>query len=129
MRSGHGWKCAVLTQIPPLKSSFNPGWHSVRHYLGISAFGVNGVSSQAVGDELVPEHDEKQSDQEEMFFVCEGLVEIIIDGERCEAGPGVLVSVEPQCRRRVKALDHPTVLLIVGAPKRSAYQPPAWDKL
>lgn len=42
-----GWQVAVLKEIPPVKPDWPSEWKSVRHHLGISAFGINAVSNRA----------------------------------------------------------------------------------
>ncbi len=128
MRSGHGWKCGKFDDIPPTKSSFMEGWHSVRHFMGIKAFGINAVTKNKPGDMLILEHDEKTSKQQEVFFIHAGLAEFMIDGEKCIAGPGTFVAVEPHCVRSVKALEPKTQLIVIGAPVGQPYLVPKWDK-
>ena len=129
MRSGHGWKCVKLDKVPPLKDTWNPGWHSVRHHLDIHAFGINAVTSKKEGDVMIPMHNEKDSNQQEVFFVHAGTVEFEIDGERCEAEAGEFVAIEPACERTAKAIKHPSHMVIIGAPLGEIYQPPNWEKI
>jgi hypothetical protein len=129
MRSGHGWKCGKINDIPPTKESFMQGWHSVRHYLGVDAFGVNAVTKDKSGEMLILEHDEKDSGQQEVFFIHAGSAEFMIDGEKCVAEAGVFVAVEPQCVRSVKALEPKTQLIVIGAPVGKPYEVPKWDTL
>lgn len=129
MRSGHNWKCASLGKIPPIKDTWNPGWHSVRHNLNITAFGINGVTSKEVGDVMIPKHNEAKSNQQEVFFIHKGEVEFEIDGEKCLAIAGDLVAVEPAPERSAKALKHPSELIVIGAPLDKVYSPPDWEKV
>ena len=57
-QEGTGWKAADINEIPPVKPDWPATWKSVRHYFGISAFGVNAVTKDA-GNVLIPEHDER----------------------------------------------------------------------
>ena len=41
---GNGWQVAVVKEIPPVKPDWPAEWKSVRHHLGITAFGINAVS-------------------------------------------------------------------------------------
>jgi len=127
MRSGHGWKCAELNNIPPTKDSFMKGWHSVRHFLGIRAFGINAVTAEKNGDELIKAHNEKSSNQQEIFYIVNGSAEFNIDDEVCKVGAGTFVAIEPQCNRSVKALEDKTSLIVVGAPDGKIYEIPKWD--
>ena len=60
-------------EIPPVKPDWPATWKSVRHHFGISAFGINAVTKDA-GNVLIPEHDERSSGQEELYFVHAGEV-------------------------------------------------------
>ena len=61
------------TTIPPVKPDWPATWKSVRHHFGITAFGINAVTKDA-GNVLIPEHDEAESGQEEIYFVHAGAV-------------------------------------------------------
>ena len=128
MRSGHGWKCGKLDDIPPTKDSFMDGWHSVRHFMNVQAFGINAVTGKKSGDELIKEHTEADSNQQEVFFIHKGQAEFNIDGEKCLAEAGTFVAIEPHCVRSVTALKAGTQLIVVGAPLNKAYSVPNWDK-
>ncbi len=129
MRSGHGWKCGNFEDIPPLKDGWTPGWHSVRHHMGVTAFGINAVTAQKAGDLIIKEHDESGSNQQEVFFVHSGECEFMIDGEKCIAKAGTFVAIEPECKRSVTAIQAGSQLIVIGAPKDKQYQVPKWDTL
>jgi uncharacterized cupin superfamily protein len=122
-----GWKAASVHEIPPVKPEWPATWKSVRHYFGITAFGVNAVSKDA-GNVLVPEHDETRSDQQELFFVHEGEAVATLDGEQVRAPAGTFVAVEPGTKRKFEAVASPTTLVIVGAPVGRAYEIGDWER-
>ena len=62
---GTGWQVAQIDEIPPVKADWPATWKSVRHFFGITAFGVNAVTKDA-GNVLIPEHDETASGQQEL---------------------------------------------------------------
>ena len=61
-------------------------WTLVRRSLGCRSFGVNLV--EIPPGESIPEHDETQRDQEELFFVISGSPVLVIDGKDHPARPG-----------------------------------------
>ena len=56
---GVGWQVEEVNEIPPVKPDWPTTWKSVRHYFGITAFGVNAVTKDA-DNVLIPEHDEAE---------------------------------------------------------------------
>lgn len=103
----------------------NGKWALVRKSLGIGAFGINLVTIPA--GESIPEHDEVDRDQEELFIVLSGSPEIVIDGERLPAPAGVFCRLDPRHKRTVEnggteAAD----VLIVSAPRDSGYVDMGW---
>jgi uncharacterized cupin superfamily protein len=122
-----GWKVAALADIPPVKPDWPATWKSVRHYCGITAFGINAVTKDA-GNVLTPEHDETASGQQELFFVHEGEVLATLDGEQVKVPAGSLVSCEPGTKRKFEAAASPTTMLIIGAPVGRAYEIGPWEK-
>ncbi len=100
-------------------------WSLVRRSLECQSFGVNLVDIPA--GEAIPEHDETDRDQEELFFVVSGSPAIVIDGEDHSAPPGTFARVDPSLRRTVRN-DGPgsCSVLIVSAPTSSGYRPMEW---
>ena len=76
---GAGWQIDEVNEIPPVKPDWPATWKSVRHHFGITAFGVNAVTKDA-GKVLIPEHDEAESGQQELYFVHAG--EVVCDTRR-----------------------------------------------
>jgi len=124
---GKGWQVAVVKDVPPVKADWPPEWKSVRHHLGITAFGINAVSKGS-GESLIPEHDETESNQQEVFFVHEGEAVATLDGESVTLGAGEIVAVEPHVKRSFVANATPTTLLAIGAPVGAAYELPGWEQ-
>ena len=96
----------------------------VREHLGIQSFGVNAFTPRDDGM-LVNEHDEAGTGQEELYIVLDGKVAFEVDGEPVDAGPGTLVFVGPEARR--KASGDGTVL-VVGATPGEAYHGVDWGE-
>jgi quercetin dioxygenase-like cupin family protein len=100
-------------------------WALVRRSLGITSFGMNVVDIPP-GDGI-PEHDETDRDQEEVFFVLSGSPTVRVDGEDHPAPAGTLVRVDPELRRTVmNGGNEPARVLIVSAPRSSGFAPMGW---
>ncbi len=123
--SQKGWKVASIKEIPPSQSGFMEGWHSIRWFFGITGFGVNAVTKNA-GEVPIPEHDEAKIDQQELFFVYDGVVEFSIDDEKITAKTGMFVCVEPRIKRSAKVVEGPATILIVGG-KKGTHSIAPWD--
>jgi uncharacterized cupin superfamily protein len=100
-------------------------WSLVRRSLDCRAFGVNLVDIP--GGESIPEHDETERDQEELFFVISGSPTLVIDGEEHPAPQGTFARIDPAHRRAVHNRGSRSAsVLIVSAPTTSGYQPMDW---
>ena len=122
------YKVTRLDEIEPLDDGRVPMW-PVRHYLGITAFGVNGFTGREVGDRLINEHDESgENDRhEELYVVVEGHARFEIGDETVDAPQGTLVFVPPDVKRTAFAEEAGTSLLAVGAAAGQAYEPGGWE--
>jgi mannose-6-phosphate isomerase-like protein (cupin superfamily) len=103
----------------------NGNWTLVRRSLECNSFGINLVQIPAA--EEIPEHDETERDQEELFFVISGSPMLVIDGREHAVGAGTFARIDPSHRRTVRnpGPDECSVL-IVSAPTTSGYQPMGW---
>lgn len=100
-------------------------WRLVRRSLGCSAFGANLVEIEPGG--AIPEHDETDRDQEELFFVVAGSAAMVVDGEEHPAPAGTFARLDPPRRRTVRNPGtEPATVLIVSAPRTSGYEPLDW---
>ncbi len=100
-------------------------WRLARRSLGISAFGINLV--EIPPGERIPEHDEVERDQEEVFAVLRGHATLVVDGQDFPAPEGTFARLDPGLRRTVaNPGDGPALVLIVSAPRTSGYEPPGW---
>ena len=100
-------------------------WLLVRRSLGLGAFGMNMV--EIPPGEGIPEHDEVERDQEEVFVVISGSPTIVVDGREHVAPPGTLVRLDPEPTRTVvNHGEEAATVLIVSAPRTSGYQPLSW---
>lgn len=100
-------------------------WSLVRRSLGIEAFGVNLV--EIAPGTSIPEHDETDRDQEELFLVLSGSATIVVDGVDHPAPAGTFARLDPEPLRTVRNDgDEPASVLIVSAPRTSGYAPMEW---
>jgi uncharacterized cupin superfamily protein len=100
-------------------------WRLVRRSLGCQAFGVNLV--EIMPHESIPEHDETERDQEELFFVLAGEPSLMIDGVEHAIPTGTFARVDPEHRRTVRNDGAQAAsVLIVSAPRSSGYEPMEW---
>src|SRR5436305_14667856 len=90
-------------------------WSLVRRSLGCRSFGINVV--EIAPGESIPEHDETQRDQEEVFFVISGSPVLVIDDEDHPAPAGTFARLDPARRRTVRNDGSETAaVLIISAP-------------
>jgi uncharacterized cupin superfamily protein len=100
-------------------------WSLVRRSVDCRSFGVNLV--EIPPGESIPEHDETERDQEELFYVISGRPTLVIDGQEHPAPEGTFARLDPVRRRTVRNhYSEPASVLIVSAPTTSGYQPMAW---
>jgi quercetin dioxygenase-like cupin family protein len=100
-------------------------WLLVRRSLGLSAFGMNLVEIPA--GERIPEHDETDRDQEEVFLVLSGSPSLVVDGREIETPAGTFARLDPHLTRTVvNRGDEPAAVLIMSAPRSSGYEPMGW---
>ncbi len=100
-------------------------WRLVRRSLGCRSFGINLVEIPPGGS--IPEHDETERDQEELFFVLSGSAALVIDGEDHPARAGTFARVDPAHRRTVRNEGSERCsVLIMSAPTNSGFQPMEW---
>ena len=125
-----GFSVKHLTEIPlvPKDKAHDPDWHAVQHYFSLSAYGVNAYVAPEAGIELVSEHDELRSGQEELYFVSSGRARFALDGEEFDAPAGTFVAVrDPAIRRAAVAEEPGTTILAVGARPTGPFVS-TWDK-
>jgi mannose-6-phosphate isomerase-like protein (cupin superfamily) len=88
-----------------------PGFRKVRRALGVTAFGVNAI--ELPGNYETGRHYHEQ--QEELYFVHRGRIEITLGDDTFELGPGGLARVDASTIRKIKTLgDEPAVYLVTG---------------
>jgi uncharacterized cupin superfamily protein len=118
-------QAAGFTIVPPGELERSGDWRLVRRSLGCRAFGLNLVEIPAGGS--IPEHDERERDQEEVFFVVAGEATLMIDGREHPAPAGTFARLDPELRRTVCNRGEDALsVLILSAPRTSGYEPMEW---
>jgi quercetin dioxygenase-like cupin family protein len=125
MAEGDGYTVLNRDELEQMDGSGECSWRLARKSLGVTAFGMNLVEIGPGGQ--IPEHDETERGQEEVFIVWEGEATAVIDGIESQAPAGTFVRVAPEVRRTIRNDGQGTVkLLIVSAPRSSGYEPMGW---
>jgi uncharacterized cupin superfamily protein len=89
-----------------------PGFRKVRQALGVTAFGVNALMLPPGHVGFAHWHDE----QDELYFVHSGRVQIEADGETRDLDAGGLFHADATTRRSISnPFDEEAVVLVVGA--------------
>lgn len=100
-------------------------WALARRALGVSSFGLN-VVDVAPGDQI-PEHDELDRDQEEVFVTLSGAPTLVVDGADHPLPEGTFARCATHVRRTVRNDgDTSARVLIMSAPQTSGYEPMGW---
>jgi quercetin dioxygenase-like cupin family protein len=113
---GSGYWVKQFEEVPlvPTDDPADFDWYPLQHHFGLSAFGINVFGGER-GIELVHEHDETESGQEEVYVVVAGAARFTLAGEDVEAAAGSVVVVkEPSVRRAATSVAAGTLLLAVG---------------
>jgi quercetin dioxygenase-like cupin family protein len=112
-------------EFEAMEGSGEATWKLARKALGTSAFGFNLVEIAPGGQ--IPEHDEAQSGQVELYIVLEGEATMRLEGEDHPAPAGTFVSLEPEAKRAIlNRSDAPVSALLIGVHPGGDYQPMSW---
>jgi len=105
-----------LDEIPTVPDA-DVDWHPLQHYFGLNTFGANLFIARDAGDELIAEHDERESSQQELYLVLRGAVRFTLDGEAHNATAISIAAVpDTAVRRMAVALEPGAMILALGAP-------------
>jgi uncharacterized cupin superfamily protein len=108
-----------------MEGSGGCNWLLARKALGTGAFGYNLVEIGPGGQ--IPEHDEAQSGQVEVYAILEGEAVMRLDGEDHPAPAGTFASIEPAATRQIlNRSDAPVTALLIGVQPEGGYEPMSW---
>jgi quercetin dioxygenase-like cupin family protein len=112
-------------EFESMEGSGDSTWRLARKALGTSAFGFNLVEIDPGGE--IPEHNENESGQVELFIILEGDAVVRLEGEEHEAPAGTFVSIEPPATRTIlNRSDAPVTALLIGVHPAGEFQPSGW---
>jgi hypothetical protein len=118
---------AHLDEIEEISDGRCP-WRPVRHYFGITSFGVNTWTASDAGDRIINEHDEAEEDSnEELYLVQRGRATFELDGERVAAPAGTFVFATSGVKRTAFAEEPGTTIVALGGTPGKAYEPAGWE--
>jgi len=112
-----------LAEVPlvPTDDPNDFDWYPLQHHFGLGAFGVNVFGGDS-GIQLVAEHDERESGQEELYVVLRGATRFTLNGETHDASAISVVAIpDPAVTRAAVATDNGTLLLALGGPADSGF--------
>jgi quercetin dioxygenase-like cupin family protein len=113
------------SEFETMEGSGGATWALARKALGTSACGYNLVEIEPGGE--IPEHDEAQSGQVELYIVLEGEAVMRLDGEDHPAPAGTFASIEPAASRTIlNRSDAPVTALLIGVDPSGGYEPMSW---
>jgi quercetin dioxygenase-like cupin family protein len=100
-------------------------WLLARKGLHTKAFGYNLVEIAPGGQ--IPEHDEAESGQVELYVILEGEAVMRLDGENHPAPAGTFASIEPAASRTILNRSDGTVTaMLIGVEPDGGYEPMSW---
>jgi len=112
-------------EFESMEGSGDATWRLARKALGTSAFGFNLVELAPGGQ--IPEHDEGESGQVELYAILEGDAVLRIEGEDHEAPAGTFASIEPPATRTILNRSDATVTaLLIGVQPEGGFEPAGW---
>jgi tetratricopeptide (TPR) repeat protein len=118
---------ARVFEIEPIHAA-GLNWLPLRHLLGVQAFGVNAYVGNAIGDDVIEQHDEEELGHQEMYVVLAGRALFTLDGENLDAPAGTVVFLpDPTTQRYAVAEEAGTTVLAVGAKPGEGYEVSAWE--
>lgn len=108
-----------------MEGSGDSTWLLARKALGTTAFGFNLVEIAPGGQ--IPEHDESESGQAELYAILEGEAVLRLDGEEHPAPAGTFASIEPAASRTILNRSGAMVTaLLIGIQPEGGYEPMSW---
>jgi quercetin dioxygenase-like cupin family protein len=108
-----------------MEGSGNATWLLARKACGTTAFGYNLVELAPGGQ--IPEHDEAQSGQVELYVILEGEAVMRLDGTEHPAPAGTFASIEPPAKRTIlNRSDGTVVAMLIGVEPDGGYEPMSW---
>jgi tetratricopeptide (TPR) repeat protein len=100
----------------------------IRHYFGITGFGVTAWTAHAAGDLILNVHDEGDpTSDEELFLVLRGSATFELNGDRVHAPAGTLIFAPPGAERIAFAEEEGTTIIAIEGTPGAAYDARGWE--
>lgn len=120
-----GYSIRHRDEFEAMAGSGDCTWSLARKALGTSAFGFNLVEIAPGGE--IPEHDEAESGQVELYAILEGEAVLRLDGEEHPAPAGTFASIDPPASRTIlNRSDAPVTAILIGVQPEGGYEPMSW---
>ena len=124
-RMAGGYSIKHRDEFESMEGSGECTWKLARKALGTSAFGFNLVEIAPGGE--MPEHDENESGQVELYVILEGEAVLRLDGEDHPAPAGTFASIEPPASRTIaNRSEAPVTAMLIGVQPGGGYEPMSW---
>jgi len=120
-----GYWAKSLDEIPlvPEEEAGDPRWYPLQHHFGFTAFGANVYVARDAGDDLIADHDESESEQEELYLVVAGSARFTLAGEEVVAPAFTVVAVtDPGVTRKAVAAEPETTVIVIGGARTAAFE-------
>jgi quercetin dioxygenase-like cupin family protein len=131
-----GYWIKSLEEIPlvPEDEPGDPLWYPLQHHFGFTAFGINVYTAPEADGALIGDHDEAESEQEELYLVTAGSARFTIDGREAVVPAGAVVAItDPAVRRTAVAAEPGTTVVVVGGRRApgfdSSWQPQHFESV
>lgn len=99
----------------------------IRAHFGMGVLGVTAWTA-GPGEPVVNDHDEKDSGQQELYFVLTGRATFTVEGGEVDAPAGTFVFVgDAAVQRKAIAAEPDTTVLALGAKQGEAYRGLGWE--
>jgi quercetin dioxygenase-like cupin family protein len=119
------YKIKHLDELETTEGSGESTWRLARKGLEEPAFGFNVVTIGPGGQ--IPEHNETESGQDEVFLILEGEAIFRLDDDDHPAPAGTFARMSPEAKRTiVNDSDAPVTALLIGVHPEGDYQSPPW---
>jgi len=120
-----GYSIRHRDEFESMAGSGDCTWSLARKALGTSAFGFNLVEIAPGGQ--IPEHDEAESGQVELYVILDGEAVLRLDGEDHPAPAGTFASIDPPASRTIlNRSEAPVTAILIGVQPEGGYEPMPW---
>jgi quercetin dioxygenase-like cupin family protein len=117
-----GYTIKHRDEFESMEGSGEATWMLARKALGTSAFGFNLVEIGPGGG--IPEHNEAESGQVELYVILEGEAVLRIEGEDHPAPAGTFASIEPPASRTIlNRSEAPVTAMLIGVHPSADFKP------